>query len=97
MSRDHFDRVTAIASRQPELNPKPHLKPAEVLHYQLQTALSERDKARADCAELRAAMLAVTDDLQERCDTLDFMSDEHAADIRIARAALARLDAESKQ
>lgn len=35
------------------------------------------------------ALKAVTGDLQELCDTFDFMSDEHAAHIREARAALA--------
>ena len=92
MSADHFDRVSAIARRQPELDPKPHVRSAQTLHYQLQLALAERDKARADVAELR--------DLAEGVVTLfgDVLLPtpgvKHLLDG--ARALLAKLDAEGK-
>ena len=95
MSRARFDRVAAIASRQPELNPARHVSPA-IVETRLQIALADRDKARADVADLRAVLLNVAGELTAFCEQSDLMPDDCAKAITAANALLVRLDKEDK-
>ena len=72
----------------------PPVKPpdATVSHYSCALALSERDKARADCAELRAML----DELLHTIEPADWASWAIGSEVARARALLARLDAEGK-
>ena len=83
------ERRSAFSRAVRSINPVPSVPDVAVLHYQLQLALVERDKARADVAELRAA-------IQDYVDWGAMTgSDRDMLEFRF-RALLAKLDTEGK-
>ena len=69
---------------------------ATVSHYQLQLALAERDKARADCAALREALRELYEDDADYIRLNHLGPVDHNHCMSQAHITLARLEAESK-
>lgn len=93
-TRTPFERVMQSMGDALKSNTAQNAPNATVSHYQLQTALAELERARADCAELRATLDDVLRDRLTQTN-LHHMPPGIRNRLEKARTLLARLDREA--